>query len=224
MVDTPGGRIHVQWDHQASATPNSQLTFFAEFLAATGVYSLLGILAGHNRYAHIAALRSGAVSPHILGMNKIISEDAPRTRPPERPAKLGLAQAPASGQRTSRTQDRPDTGHRHHHQAPVRQTGRRPGQLQPQEARAPQPRTAHLLGGQLASGARYGRLPWQRTQRRQSPPWPDACARATQPRAAPQVGQERTRLWQRALHCEAGRRHDRPTCSSSSRRPVSKSC
>ncbi len=37
-VDTPGGRIHVQWDHQARATPNAQLTFFAEFLAATGVY------------------------------------------------------------------------------------------------------------------------------------------------------------------------------------------
>ena len=37
-VDTPGGRIHVQWDHAASATPNAQLTFFAEFLAATGVY------------------------------------------------------------------------------------------------------------------------------------------------------------------------------------------
>ena len=37
-VDTPGGRIHVQWDHRASATPNAQLTFFAEFLQATGVY------------------------------------------------------------------------------------------------------------------------------------------------------------------------------------------
>ena len=37
-VDTPGGRIHVQWDHGASATPNAQLTFFAEFLATTGVY------------------------------------------------------------------------------------------------------------------------------------------------------------------------------------------
>jgi hypothetical protein len=37
-VDTPGGRIHVQWDHAASATPNAQLTFFAEFLGTTGVY------------------------------------------------------------------------------------------------------------------------------------------------------------------------------------------
>ena len=102
-VDTPGGRIHVQWDHQASATPNAQLAFFAEFLCATGVYEswvkscpltytspnaptkqdvlgtwLLAILAGHNRYAHITALRADAVSPQILGMNKIISEDALR--------------------------------------------------------------------------------------------------------------------------------------------------
>ena len=102
-VDTPGGRIHVQWDHSASATPNAQLTFFAEFLQATGLYEswvgtcpltytspnapsrrdvlgtwLLAILAGHNRYAHITSLRGDAVSPQILGMNKIISEDALR--------------------------------------------------------------------------------------------------------------------------------------------------
>ena len=102
-VDTPGGRIHVQWDHTARATPNAQLTFFAEFLAATGVYDtwvescplnysspnapskkdvlgtwLLGILAGHKRYAHITGLRWDGVSPQLLGMNKIISEDALR--------------------------------------------------------------------------------------------------------------------------------------------------
>jgi hypothetical protein len=102
-VDTPGGRIHVQWDHEARTTPNAQLAFFAEFLCATGVYEtwvkscplaytspnaptkqdvlgtwLLAILAGHNRYAHITALRADAVSPQILGMNKIISEDALR--------------------------------------------------------------------------------------------------------------------------------------------------
>ena len=28
MVDTPSSRIHVQWDHGASATPNAQLAFF----------------------------------------------------------------------------------------------------------------------------------------------------------------------------------------------------
>jgi len=93
----------VQWDHEARATPNAQLTFFAEFLAATGVYQswvdscplaytspnapanadvlgtwLLAILAGHNRYAHITGLRGDGVSAQILGMEKIISEDALR--------------------------------------------------------------------------------------------------------------------------------------------------
>jgi hypothetical protein len=37
-VVTPGGRIYVQWDHTASASPNAQMTFFAEFLATTGIF------------------------------------------------------------------------------------------------------------------------------------------------------------------------------------------
>jgi hypothetical protein len=102
-VDTPGGRIHVQWDHKASASPNAQLAFFAEFLETTGLYEqwvstcplsytspnapevsdvlgtwLLAILAGHKRYAHITGLRSDGLSPQILGMRRIISEDALR--------------------------------------------------------------------------------------------------------------------------------------------------
>jgi len=39
---------------------------------------LLSILAGHHRYAHITALRGDGVSPQILGMGKIVSEDALR--------------------------------------------------------------------------------------------------------------------------------------------------
>ena len=38
VVDTLGGRMHVRWDEHAAATPNGQLVFFAEFLAATGVF------------------------------------------------------------------------------------------------------------------------------------------------------------------------------------------
>jgi hypothetical protein len=34
--------------------------------------------AGHNRYAHITGLRGDAVNPQILGMQKIISDDALR--------------------------------------------------------------------------------------------------------------------------------------------------
>lgn len=37
-VDTLGGRIQVQWDTQASATPYGQLAFFAEFLKTAGLF------------------------------------------------------------------------------------------------------------------------------------------------------------------------------------------
>ena len=102
-VETPGGRIHIRWDHTASATPHAQLAFFAEFLSTTGLYDswvnscplryasghapgkrdvlgswLLSILAGYNRYAHITALRGDGVSPQILGMKKVVSEDSLR--------------------------------------------------------------------------------------------------------------------------------------------------
>lgn len=36
-AETPGGRIQIRWDLEASATPNAQLAFFAEFLATAGV-------------------------------------------------------------------------------------------------------------------------------------------------------------------------------------------
>ncbi len=102
-VETLGGRIQIRWDLEANATPNAQLAFFAEFLATAGVYEswvrscplsysggnashkqdvlgtwFLSILAGHHRYAHITALRCDGVSPQILGMSKIVSEDSLR--------------------------------------------------------------------------------------------------------------------------------------------------
>jgi hypothetical protein len=77
--------------------------FFAEFLAATGVFErwvwacplayrsdnapdkrdvlgtlMMGVLAGHRRFAHITALRRDAVGAQALGMNKLVSEDALR--------------------------------------------------------------------------------------------------------------------------------------------------
>ena len=79
------------------------MVFFAEFLATTGVFErwvsscplqyrsgnapdkrvvlgtlMLGLLAGHRRYAHITGLRGDAVAAQALGMNKIVSEDALR--------------------------------------------------------------------------------------------------------------------------------------------------
>ena len=36
------------------------------------------ILCGHTRYAHVNAVRFDAVSPAMLGMNKVVSEDSAR--------------------------------------------------------------------------------------------------------------------------------------------------
>src|SRR5512145_2828461 len=87
-VDTLGRRFHVEWDPHAPVTPFGQLVFFAQFLAAGGLFAewvrtcplrltspnapeltdLLGtitlaILAGQNRYAHVAGLRADTVNP-----------------------------------------------------------------------------------------------------------------------------------------------------------------
>ncbi len=103
VVDTLGGRMRGRGDEGAAATPHGQLVFFAQFLAATGVFErwvsscplqyrssnapdkrdvlgtlMLGLLAGHKRYAHITALRGDAVAAQALGMNKVVSEDALR--------------------------------------------------------------------------------------------------------------------------------------------------
>ena len=95
--------MHIRWDNEASATANAQLAFFAEFLATAGLYEswvsscpltyssgnasqkrdilgtwFLSILAGHHPYSHITGLRGDGVSPQILGMSKIVSEDSLR--------------------------------------------------------------------------------------------------------------------------------------------------
>ena len=38
----------------------------------------LSVLAGHRRYAHIAALRADAISPQRLGLSTVVSEDTVR--------------------------------------------------------------------------------------------------------------------------------------------------
>ena len=40
--------------------------------------SLLSILSGHYRFAHAAALRGDTVTPSLLGMNRVVSEDSVR--------------------------------------------------------------------------------------------------------------------------------------------------
>jgi hypothetical protein len=102
-VDTYAGRIDVEWDPDAAVTPLGQLPFFIEYLKQAGLFDgwiagcpiqytspnapskrdllgtvLLSILSGHWRYAHITALRSDPVSPSLLGMKRVLSEDAVR--------------------------------------------------------------------------------------------------------------------------------------------------
>jgi hypothetical protein len=102
-ADTFGGRVHVEWDPTAAATPFGQLPFFVEFLKLGGLFDpwvadcpltlmspnapakrdilgtlLLAILAGHQRYAHITALRGDAVNAALLGMRRVMSEDSVR--------------------------------------------------------------------------------------------------------------------------------------------------
>jgi hypothetical protein len=102
-VDTFGGRVQVRWEVGAPATPFGQLAFFVEFLRVSGLYQqwrdhaplhytsgnapqvndvlgtwFLAALAGHDRYAHVSSIRHDGVSPGLLGMNKVVSEDALR--------------------------------------------------------------------------------------------------------------------------------------------------
>ncbi len=102
-VDTYAGRIDVDWDPNAAVTPLGQLPFFIEYLKLAGLFDgwvagcpiqytspnaptkrdllgtvLLSVLSGHWRYAHITALRADTVSPPLLGMAKVLSEDAVR--------------------------------------------------------------------------------------------------------------------------------------------------
>lgn len=102
-VQTVAGRVQVRWETGSAATPMGQLAYFIEFLTLTGLWSrwqencpltysspnapskadvlgtwMLSVLAGHKRYSHVTAIRCDGVNPGLLGMNKVISEDAMR--------------------------------------------------------------------------------------------------------------------------------------------------
>jgi hypothetical protein len=102
-VQTPAGKVQVRWESSSAATPMGQLAYFIEFLGLTSLWScwqdtcpltyaspnapskadvlgtwMLSILSGHKRYSHVTAIRCDGVNPGLLGMNKVISEDALR--------------------------------------------------------------------------------------------------------------------------------------------------
>jgi hypothetical protein len=102
-VQTVAGRVQVRWESKSAATPMGQLAYFIEFLTLTGLWTrwlescplsynspnapskadvlgtwMLSVLAGHKRYSHVTAIRCDGVNPGLMGMNKVISEDAMR--------------------------------------------------------------------------------------------------------------------------------------------------
>ena len=102
-VETFNGRVHIEWDPEAPVTPLGQLPFFIQFLKLGERFDpwvkdcplsyasnnapekvdvlgslFLSILSGHKRYAHITTLMSDNVSPSLLGMKKVVSEDSAR--------------------------------------------------------------------------------------------------------------------------------------------------
>ena len=95
VADTFAGPIHVEWDNSAPLTPLGQLPFFIEFLKQGALFDnwvadcpleyaspnapqkrdvlgtvMLSVLAG--------ALRCDPVNPPLLGLDKLVSEDAVR--------------------------------------------------------------------------------------------------------------------------------------------------
>jgi hypothetical protein len=102
-ADTFAGRVRIEWDDDAPISPLGQLPFFIDYLKQGGLFDalvadcplrlispnapskrdllgtlLLSILSGHRRYAHITSLRCDRVNPPLLGMKKVLSEDAVR--------------------------------------------------------------------------------------------------------------------------------------------------
>ena len=102
-VQTMAGRVQVRWEAESASTPMGQLAYFIEFLNLTGLWSrwvescplvytspnaptkvdvlgtwMLSMLAGHRRYSHVTTMRCDGVNPGLLGMRRVISEDALR--------------------------------------------------------------------------------------------------------------------------------------------------
>jgi hypothetical protein len=102
-LDSFSGKVQVRWDPGSPVTAMGQMVFFIEFLKTCGVFDawiegcplsytspnapskrdvlgtmLLGIVAGHWRYAHMSALRCDEVNAGLLGMKRVMSEDSVR--------------------------------------------------------------------------------------------------------------------------------------------------
>jgi hypothetical protein len=103
VVQTPGGIFHVNYDSEAEVSHLGGVVPLAQFMQASGLFSdwvddaplrydsnralavrdvlgtqVLSMICGHYRFAHITALRGDTVTPQLLGMKQVASEDAVR--------------------------------------------------------------------------------------------------------------------------------------------------
>jgi len=115
-AETFAGRVHLEWEPAAPVTTMGQLAFFIEYLKQAGLFEsfvadcplhllspnapskrdvlgtiLLSVLAGHWRYAHITALRGDSINAPLLGMSRVVSEDAVRRGLGKIPQEAGVA-------------------------------------------------------------------------------------------------------------------------------------
>jgi len=95
-----GGPVHVSWDESPGISTQGMLTYFIQFLQQSGLWqsfveecplrptspnappnqeilgtTLLTILRGHWRYAHIAGIRGDDVLSQLLGLAQLRSVD-----------------------------------------------------------------------------------------------------------------------------------------------------
>lgn len=102
-VHTPGGLFHVRYDAEAEVSHLGGVVPFAQFLKASALFddwvsdaplryssnraldvrdvlgtNVLSMICGHYRFAHITALRGDTVTPRLLGMSQVASEDSVR--------------------------------------------------------------------------------------------------------------------------------------------------
>lgn len=102
-INTPGGVFHVRYDASAEVSHLGGAVPFAQFLKASALFddwvqeaplsyasnrahsvrdvlgtSVVSLISGHYRFAHITALRGDTVTPQLLGMRRVASEDSVR--------------------------------------------------------------------------------------------------------------------------------------------------
>lgn len=102
-IRTAGGIFQVRYDPDSRVSANGGVVPFAQFLEASRLFErwiaeaplsyasnrahevsdvlgtlMLSILNGHYRFAHVAALRGDTVTPGLLGMHRMVSEDSVR--------------------------------------------------------------------------------------------------------------------------------------------------